>query len=490
MARLSLLGGSYLNKSVIAACQSSINLYAEDNPEAAQSPVPVTHYQTPGLNLLRDGQNSGTVRCTYRASNDVLYVVIAQTVYIVNQNFVLTAVGTINSTQSPVSMADNGSVIIIVDNSGGGYALDLNSHEFGVITGADFYGGTRVCFLDLFFILNKPNTTTFYISLGSVTYVQLVGGTAFVGTDFGIKSGYPDNIVSIAVVQGYIWLIGSQTTEIWYDAGTSPFPFARLPGVNIIEHGTPAPYSVSTQDLFPYWITQDKQGQGIIIKVKNYQADRISTNALENEFLTYPTLDDCISYIYQQEGHVFVVFTFPTANKTWVYDESTGQWHQRAWTDNNGVLNRHRGNCCANAYGKIVVGDWQNGNLYAFDLSTYTDNGQPISRIRTFPHLINDGNRQVYTRFIADMAVGNDTGLIDSSTSTNPPMVSLRWSDDRGVSYGNRIEQSLGATGAYLTSIQWRRLGLARDRIFELSWSAPCNTALQGAWLEVLPSAT
>jgi hypothetical protein len=84
------------------------------------------------------------------------------------------------------------------------------------------------------------------------------------------------------------------------------------------------------------------------------------------------------------------------------------------------------------------------------------------------------------------MEVGD---LMDTSTN-DQPTVSLRWSDDAGRSYGNAVEQSLGNTGEYLTSVQWNRLGLARDRVYELSWSAPMKTSLQGVYLDVLKSKT
>jgi hypothetical protein len=63
-------------------------------------------------------------------------------------------------------------------------------------------------------------------------------------------------------------------------------------------------------------------------------------------------------------------------------------------------------------------------------------------------------------------------------------MVSLRWSDDRGHTYGNPIMQSAGSAGEYLTSLQFQRLGMARDRVFEISWSTPAKRVLQGAWVD------
>ena len=68
---------------------------------------------------------------------------------------------------------------------------------------------------------------------------------------------------------------------------------------------------------------------------------------------------------------------------------------------------------------------------------------------------------------------------------SDDPQVNLRWSDDRGVSFGNGLQQSLGHSGDYKTIPSWNRLGMARDRVFELSWTAPAATALNGAYVDV-----
>jgi uncharacterized membrane protein len=70
----------------------------------------------------------------------------------------------------------------------------------------------------------------------------------------------------------------------------------------------------------------------------------------------------------------------------------------------------------------------------------------------------------------------------------NPPMVFLSWSDDRGHAFGSPVGQSLGAGGEYLKSVQWQRLGMARDRVFTLEWSSPVQTVLQGAWIVTEPA--
>jgi hypothetical protein len=126
-----------------------------------------------------------------------------------------------------------------------------------------------------------------------------------------------------------------------------------------------------------------------------------------------------------------------------------------------------------------VIGDWQNGNLYALDLDVFTDNGQPIKRARSFPHLLADGRRVFYRELVADLETGTSAAIAPNINN----LISLRWSDDRGHSYGSPVAQSIGEVGEYYTSLQWQRMGMARDRVFELSWSVPTRTALQGAWI-------
>lgn len=64
------------------------------------------------------------------------------------------------------------------------------------------------------------------------------------------------------------------------------------------------------------------------------------------------------------------------------------------------------------------------------------------------------------------------------------PQVSLRWSDDRGHTFGDPVTLPIGGPGEYGTSLQWWGLGIGRHRVFELSWTGDFNTALNGAWVE------
>lgn len=570
MTRINLLGGTYQARSIIAEAQRCVNLYPEMNPKEDQD-HPVTHYPTPGLDLLAAGPVSDVSRLNYRASNGDFYRVVGQNVYYVDPSWNHTQLGSLNTNSNICSMTDNGLVIVLVDGSSNGYVIDMATRTFGLITSPNFFGADKADYLDTFFLFNLPGTNEFYISLSNVTYpiltgtvgsildgtingpgsgyitgtytnVPLTGGSGtgakativstgggvitsvtittpgsdyligdqlsasntdlggsgtgfsyavdstsgggFDPLDIAAKNGSPDPIVTLVVMHLEIWLIGQLTTEIWYNSGAADFTFQRLPGT-FIEHGCVALYSLAKHDLTVFWLSQDREGQAVVIMGESYKAYRISTHAIEYAIANYSTISDAIGYTYQQEGHVFYVLTFPTANKTWVFDKTSQLWHERNALDPiNGYLNRHISNTACNVYGKIAVGDYKNGNLYAFDLNTYTDNGTQIPRIRAFPHLLDDDNRVLYQSFTADIECGTDTNGADD------PEVSLRWSDNRGKSYGNRIEQTLGTTGQYLTSVQYNRLGYARDRVFELNWTVNAKTSLQGAFIETRPSAS
>jgi hypothetical protein len=570
MPTVPLMGGAFAGRSPIASFRQCINLYPESYSPDQQPPMPVTHYPTPGLDLLSVSPTVEGIRSSYRASNGALYTLVGPNVYYVDDTFAWTLLGSIPDNTTPANFADNGSVIVIVDGTAVGYAIDMDTNAFGTITDPSFYGAISAIYLDTYFIFNRPGTAEFYISLSNVTYAMLTGSTgrvlsgsiatggtlyvdgsypavpltggtgagataaitvaggivtvvtivnpgsgytegdvlsannanlggagsgfgysvesvatAFDPLDIAAKTGSADNIACLATVHGELWLIGELATEIWANTGAADFPFQRIQGA-FVDHGAVAPYSLSQQDISLFWLEQDRQGNGIIVQSDGYSVKQISTRYIEQQIQGYSDITDAVGFCHQISGHAFYVLFFPTADVTWVFDLATSNWHLWSSIDSNGVLHRNRSNCYAFAYGMNIVGDYQNGNLYALSSEVYTDNGIAIPRIISFPHLIKDGQRVTYKQFQAKMEVGQTGGTTESA----PPRASLRWSDTGGLSWGQPVMQSIGAAGQYLTSPQWQRLGLARDRVFELSWSAPSKVVLNGAFLTFQPART
>lgn len=490
MPRLEILGGAYQSRAIVASAQREVNLYPELNSDP-QAPAKFTHFPTPGLTLKGTPPNPAIGRCVFRASNGDVYQVVGGTVYFVDSNYNYTAIGNIQALITPVIMKDNGLAICLVDGTTTGYAIKMTTRQFAIINDVNFLGGTFVDYMDTFFIFNTPGLNEWQISLSLVTWENLTQGVitapaiypAFDPLDVASKTGSPDPIQGLIVMHRNLWTIGALTTEVWYDSGAADFTFSTLPGV-YIEHGCIAPYSIATQDLLVFWLSQDRQGKCQVLRGDaSFQVKELSTYGIAAIISSFPTVSDAIGGCYQLFGHAYYVLTFPTANRTFAVELKTGQWHELAYTGPAG-FERHRSNGWAFGYGINLTCDRQNGNLYQLDPTNFTDNGQPITRLRTIPHLLNDGKRVRLNRVIAD----TQGGLIDG---TQPqPKIFLRVSYDRGGTFSDALPANMGPIGDYGEFPWWGPLGIGRDFVLELSWSDPINTALNGIFYEASPASS
>lgn len=498
--RVSLEGGAYTTRSIIASAQRCINYYPEINPRGAL--VPYTYYQRAGYVPLLD-VGKGPIRCIYRASTGDAYVASGHEIYRIPAGTLSPVLlGDITADKTtPVSMVDNGGPnagqVVIVDGSSNGWQTTLSTNNFSQISDPTgfFTGADKVDYIDTFVVWNQPGTVFWNSTLSNT--IEPFNGLYTAG-----KTGYNDNLVTLYVVRHEVVLFGELKSEVWYDAGLFPFPFAELPGT-YIEHGCVAKYSPAQADIAVYWLSQDLQGTGMVLRFRGYLTDRVSNHALEDairEMQQTVGISDAIGMTYQLDGHVFYVLTFPAGDQTWVYDAAVEEphmaWHQQAWTDTDGTLHRIRAMSHGIINGQNAFGDWQNGTIYTPDLNTYTDtvNGvvAPLTCIRSFPHLGRgrmegtgqvaelDGRRVQFSAFRADIECGLGPVGIDNL----PAQITLRWSDDRGRTWGSGVLQSNGQPGEYLTQPQWLGLGIARDRVFELSHSIAGPAALNGAWID------
>lgn len=499
-----ILGSSYVARSVNAADNRMVNLYAEITPEGGKEAAYLM--RAPGLRLLTS-IGDGPVRGLWQM-NGKAFAVSGSELYQVFADWTYRKLGDVSGT-GPVSMADNGVQLFIACNPDG-FIYNVNTSEFAQITDPDFPGAVTVGYVDGYFIFNEPNSQRLWIT-------SLLDGTAIDPLDFASAEGSPDDLVSLMVDHREVWLFGTNSIEVWYDAGTVDFPFQRIQGA-FNEIGCAAAYSVAKLDNGLFWLGADARGRGIVYRANGYTGQRVSTHAVEWQIQQYSDISDALAYTYQQDGHAFYVLIFPTANTTWVYDVSTNSWHERAGWD-NGEFTRHWSNCQMSFNDEIVVGDYQNGNLYAFDLSVYSDNGSIQRWLRSWRalptgqnnlkrtaqhslqldsesgHLMAPVSSVIYltTEDGYKLITENYDYLIDEEgAQSNPqPQVMLRWSDDGGHTWSNEHWRGMGAVGEYGYRTIWRRLGMTlklRDRVYEVSGTDPIKLAIMGAELILTPT--
>lgn len=466
------IGPSYTLQSVNVDCQKCVNLFPEVNALGTGKEREVAALvPTPGLRLLLTLPGA-PVRGFWMASNGEFYAVGGNKFYQISSAWVATELGSLNTSTGAVSMADNGTHLVIVDGTNG-FVWNMSTDTFSQITDPNFYTADHVGFLDGYFIFNKHGTQQFYITgLNAITLDAL---------DIATVEGSPDNLVGLSVHRQSIYFFGTQSIEVYYNSGDADFPFARIQGA-VIDIGCAATRSIAKVADTLYWLGGDDTGSGIVYRMQGHQAERISTPAIESVIRDQSSTNvaSARAWTYQQGGHAFYCLNIPGTNSTWCFDSSTSLWHERQYL-NLWSLERHRADCHAVAFGTNVVGDYVNGKVYALDPATYSDSGTSIPRIRTAPHMSEGMARLFHKSFQLDM----ETGVGLQSGTGSDPQVMLRWSDDGGHTWSSERWVSAGALGNRKTRVIWRRLGSARDRVYEIRITDPVKTVLIGAEVDI-----
>jgi hypothetical protein len=336
-----------------------------------------------------------------------------------------------------------------------------------------FEGGGTVDITDNYFVYNKPDSQLWAASdlLSPITDPL----------SFASKDGSPDDLVSIIVDRREVYLLGEMSSEVWINSGAVPFPFTRIPGTST-QQGIAAQYSMSRMGNSFAYVSKNNRGEAMIVRMNGYFPERISTHAVETT-LVNQNVADAIAWTYQLEGHEVYVVTFPSIGDnglTWAFDNTTGLWHKWLYRNNQNEFERHRGNCCAFFNQQVLVGDYENGKIYQLSRNYYTDDGQPIRRIRRAPHITTDLQRQ----YFHELQIQFQPGVGLSTGQGDDPQAMLRWSNDGGSTWSNEYWTTIGKQGKYLNRAIWRRLGFSRDKVFEVSISDPVKAVIISANLK------
>ena len=498
----SLLGVGVAYETVITALGSGTGGVGTYTINTSQT-VASESLSTAAVGAIVTGAIAGTTLTVSAVTSGTLY--LGQTIQGagVTANTMITALGT----------GTGGAGTYTVSASQTVASRTLYALNFTQIPSTDgaFSGGNTVDTVDNYFVYNRPNTQQF----GSSDPLSPISQT----TSFASKDGSPDNLVSIIVDHREVFLLGETSSEVWIDVGAVPFPFQRIPGTST-QHGIAAVYSMARLANSFAYVSRNSRGQGMIVQMNGYIPQRISTHAVENT-LVNQYIDDAIAYTYQLEGHECYVVTFPTIDLTWVYDSTTQMWHKWLSVDNANVYHRHWSNCSAVFQNMVLVGDYKNGKIYELDRSNYTDDGNEVRRLRRAPHLVTDLQRQYFDEFQIQFQPGvgttgfyiptaenfiqspyiiySDASLVIGALETlilgiqnkiNPtdvtayPQAMLRWSNDGGSTWSREYWVAIGSMGRFKNRAIWRRLGMARDRVFEVVVTDPVKAVIVSANLK------
>lgn len=473
-----LFGVGLKGKSPAITAQKRVNCYLEQQEEQDKSKLVLIG--TPGLNAFCTTIGALPSRGMWPVNTlatPLNFSVHGGTLYSLNNAGTATAVGTIGTTTGDVSMADDGTFLVLVDGSKGYYYNMLAPAGLNQIVDGNFTTSPKtVTWQDTYFIVTSGLTNQFQLAKNADPTTWPAVQINFTGAAPGaLQAGIADHSVLV--------LLGDVYGEFWQDTGSPDFPYAVIPG-SAQEFGLGAPFSLCKFDNSLAGLFKNKMGEVNISRMAGFRLQQISSlelDAIINDRSIYTTVSDATAYGYMLGGHPMYQINFPTVGKTWEFDAASKAWGERQATDGT----RYWGNKFAAFQNRKLVSDYRNGNIYEISTSTFSDNGSSIPMEVVSKHIWSDDKYIGIEQIQIDVQAG--VGL--SSGQGVNPLLDLQVSKDGGNTFTSVGYASVGALGQYTQRVIWRSLGSARDWVLKLRITDPVKRIVTGATAQLVGGA-
>lgn len=288
-----------------------IALSQQDNPKSE-----LLLDVTPGLTTLTS-TSLGPVQGMCRV-HDLKYCIIADVVYTLADTGEISQIGTINSgVAGRVQMIPGGNNYILICARSNGYVINTSTNVITQVTDTDFPGADCGIYQDGYWVIVKS---------GNFYWSQLQDPFSWVGTDVAQASHKPSNIKAIGSVQEELYLLGEQTTEVFYNDGTTPFTRRTF---STLAYGIAAQDTLAHVDNSIIFLSRSFDGTVRVLQIMAAQMYIVSTDAINWELSKASTLDASYAVSYNERGHVMYALTIPALDKTYVVDLTSKEWHIR-----------------------------------------------------------------------------------------------------------------------------------------------------------------
>jgi hypothetical protein len=470
MKSLPLFGQGVTGESAIITAQRRVNCLYEMREDGDKQQIIIRG--TPGTILFSDQSAIlGGVRGMHTfVANSRLYVVITNQLLEIDQNGVATNRGAITAGTNIVAMEDNGSghQLLILDGAKG-WIFNTQTNVLTQIANANFPQNAITCSFDSgYFLVDDPT------NIGRFWKSAAFDGTSWSATDFGTFSTSSNQLIRVFALAGAVILFGSLALEFWQNVGGSGFPYSVLKQ-SASPYGLAARWSIAPVEDTIAFLGQNQQGQVSVFMLQGYTPARISTPDLDFIINQFSTTSDAVAMGYVDDGHIVYQITFPTAGRTFIYDNTTKLWGEAQ--TGVGLIGRHYCNLGVGFNGNFYCGDFQAGRVYQLSSIAYTDNGSTIPRILQTRHVYQDYNILGIDELFLDL----ETGVGLQSGQGSLPQIMMQVSKDNGRTFGIERWKPFGAVGQYKDHRAiWRRLGSGRDFVFKFQMTDPVKFVLSG----------
>ena len=361
-------------------------------------------------------------------------------------SFAAVSLGTIAGTER-VSMADNGTQLMVLVPNGNGYIIDESSGTpFVQITDPSFTANgnpQHVRFNSSFFVVTT-DTKKFIRSDAN-------DGTSWSALNVYSAESDPDIITAIHTNNNRVYIGGSETIEEFTFNGT----VYQRTGF-FIDKGISSPFAIESTNNSFMWIGSGTNESPAIWILNGNQAQKASTTAIDKILQSFSAeeIDQAFSYSFAQSGAYFIGFSFPTL--TLEFNTVTGKWNERKSQiiNTKGLTEtiRWRVNSVAFVDGFLLCGDSQDGRIGEISPFIYSEYGDEIIRSCVVQPLTNQGNSISITELEPTFKSGVGT------LETPDPKVRMATSKT-GNGFNNETSRSIGGIGKYNARTIWSRQG-------------------------------
>lgn len=356
------------------------------------------------------------------------------------------SIGTVPG-EDRVSMADNGTELMVLVPGGKGYIIDETSGTpFTEITAPGFTANgnpQHVRFNNSFFVVTT-DTKKFIRSDSNQ-------GLVWNALNFFSAESDPDIITGIHTSNNKVYIGGSETIEEFQFNGT----IYQRTGF-FIDKGVSSPFAIESTNKSFMWIGAGENESPAIWLLAGNTPQKASTTVIDKflQSLTSQEIDKAFSYSFAQDGAYFIGFSFPSA--TFEFNTVTGKWNERKSQiiNSKGLTEtiRWRVNSVAFVNSLLLCGDSQDGRIGSISPSIFSEYGDEIIRKCTIQPLTNQGNAITITELEPTFKNGVAT--------TETPNPQIRYSASaNGKCLKNETSRSIGKVGEYNHRTIWTKQG-------------------------------
>lgn len=458
--QIPLAGPTYTARSLPAGAQHTKNFYVEVDPLANENAVLMPF---PGCKLFSAaGSGAGRGMALY---NGVAYTVSGQELYSVAQSGTSTLIGTIDGSDR-VSMVSDGSELVIATGSSKPYTYNGSSITQG--TDSDLPNASTVAYINDRVIYERDEGLAF----ADINDPLVVNSANVLNSN--TRSG--DNECQAVVThRQQVYAICKETIEPSYFTGNGTPPYARVNNA-VQEVGTLSPHSVTYNKDFIYFLGNDRN----VYQMSGVTSRAISNPAIGQEIQKYTAVTDAYGLCFNFDSQFFYLLTFPTEGVTWLYNQNANLWTNLSFQVAGGA---HLIGGYVRAYGKHLVSDRRNGNIYELDFDTFTDDSEVIQRVRTTRTVSSkDLGAPGRELFMSNLNLVIEAGVSLVSSQAN---LIMEYSDDNGRTWSSERWHSIGDLGDFTYLIEWSNLGSFRKRMFRFTMTDPVKWVLVSLNAEV-----